>query len=120
MGMPGYIPCNKPATQIIRAKDGVVIAMCDMCADHNTRNRGATLIGPYQSEGYVSPFANDPLPMGDQLAAIGGFLDQLRAREAAAEEERRERERIIQEGIEEERRIGAEAIKRLDETLDDF
>jgi hypothetical protein len=45
-----YIPCNKPATKIIRPrKDGGEpdLRMCAMCADHSLRNRGMILIGPY-------------------------------------------------------------------------
>ncbi len=45
-----YIPCNKPATKIIRPrKDGGEpdLRMCDFCADHSLRNRGMILVGPY-------------------------------------------------------------------------
>lgn len=43
-----YIPCNQPATKIVMAKNNEgPYRMCDMCADHNIRNRGATLVGPY-------------------------------------------------------------------------
>jgi len=44
-----YIPCNQPATRMImhtQHNEGPY-RMCQMCADHNTRNRGATDIGPY-------------------------------------------------------------------------
>lgn len=36
-----YIPCNEPATHRILQPDGNVLRMCDLCADHNVRNRGA-------------------------------------------------------------------------------
>lgn len=44
-----YIPCNQPAVSMVGwplRREGPY-RMCAMCADHNTRNRGATLIGPY-------------------------------------------------------------------------
>ena len=40
---PGvYLPCNKPATTLVRWKNEGPYRMCDMCADHNIKNRGAT------------------------------------------------------------------------------
>ncbi len=42
-----YIPCNAPATRLIRNRDGVY-RMCDACANHNVRNRGATDEGPFK------------------------------------------------------------------------
>lgn len=46
-----YIPCNKPATKIIRTNHAGEpdLRMCDFCADHSVRNRGMTLVGPYVS-----------------------------------------------------------------------
>jgi hypothetical protein len=44
-----YIPCNKPAITMVgwpARKEGPY-RMCEMCADHNTRNRGAVILGPY-------------------------------------------------------------------------
>lgn len=32
-----YIPCNAPATKIMRHRNGEEYRMCDPCADHNTR-----------------------------------------------------------------------------------
>lgn len=33
-----YIPCNKPATKVMRSdKDKKDHRMCDMCSDHNLR-----------------------------------------------------------------------------------
>ena len=48
IGMPGYIPCNKPATKMIGwpGREGPY-RMCDGCAHRNTRNRGATDMGPF-------------------------------------------------------------------------
>lgn len=40
MGVPGYIPCGKPATYVVENR-GEVNPMCPACADHNVRNRGA-------------------------------------------------------------------------------
>lgn len=42
-----YIPCNRPAVSIVEHRDGRY-RMCEMCADHNVRNRGAKLVGPYR------------------------------------------------------------------------
>lgn len=50
MGMgDGYIPCNKPATKIIRwnRRSDDPVRMCDMCADHNVRNRGGYVVSAY-------------------------------------------------------------------------
>ena len=43
-----YIPCNRPATRMIKTSDTKPYRMCDMCADHNVRNRGAKDLGPYE------------------------------------------------------------------------
>ena len=57
MGMgDAYLPCNKPATKIIRPrKDGSEpdLRMCDACADHSVRNRGMLLLGPYAGPSQV-------------------------------------------------------------------
>lgn len=42
-----YIPCNQPATRMVKTRDPNPYRMCDMCADHNVRNRGAKDIGPF-------------------------------------------------------------------------
>lgn len=47
MGIPFYAPCNEPATKMIgwpRRTEGPY-RMCDACADHNVRNRGAQEMG---------------------------------------------------------------------------
>jgi hypothetical protein len=47
-----YIPCNAPATRMIKNRDPQSpYRMCDMCADHNVRNRGGEDVGPYNAEG---------------------------------------------------------------------
>lgn len=43
-----YIPCNRPATRIVKTRDPSAYRMCEACADHNIRNRGAQLVGAYQ------------------------------------------------------------------------
>jgi len=36
-----FIPCGKPATSLVwHNKDKRAYPMCDMCADHNIKNRG--------------------------------------------------------------------------------
>ena len=39
-----YIPCGAPAVAVIRHKRERDYYMCLGCADHNLRNRGATLV----------------------------------------------------------------------------
>jgi hypothetical protein len=40
-----YIPCGASATSIIwHNKDRKAYAMCDMCADHNVKNRGGIVL----------------------------------------------------------------------------
>jgi hypothetical protein len=43
-----YIPCNRPATRIIKTSDTTPYRMCDMCAEHNVTNRGAIDLGPFE------------------------------------------------------------------------
>jgi hypothetical protein len=43
-----YIPCNLPATRMIKNRDPQSpYRMCDMCAWHNVENRGAEDVGPF-------------------------------------------------------------------------
>ena len=40
-----YLPCNGPASAIVRhPREKRAYFMCDPCADHNVRNRGAVLV----------------------------------------------------------------------------
>lgn len=48
-GMPGYVPCNKPATHTITFPSGETALHCEMCTDHAVRNRGG------KSEPYEIP-----------------------------------------------------------------
>lgn len=43
-----YIPCNRPATRIIKTSDATPYRMCNMCAEHNIKNRGAKDLGPFK------------------------------------------------------------------------
>lgn len=36
-----YIPCGMPAAFMVKNRDPGPYAMCEACADHNVRNRGA-------------------------------------------------------------------------------
>lgn len=45
-----YVPCNQPATRMVKNRDPKEYRMCDACAYHNVRNRGAEDTGPYFSE----------------------------------------------------------------------
>lgn len=43
-----YVPCNKPAeTLVYHKRDDRTYRMCEMCADHNIRNRGGEDRGDY-------------------------------------------------------------------------
>lgn len=43
-----YIPCNAPAAYVVKNRDPTPYRMCAQCADHNVRNRGATIVGPFK------------------------------------------------------------------------
>lgn len=58
-----YIPCNRPAVCMIQMRSEGPYRMCEMCADHNVRNRGGTDVGPYEGE----PMASQA-PTPDDLA----------------------------------------------------
>lgn len=47
-----YIPCNGPAVSMVGwpARGEGPYRMCAKCASHNTRNRGATVTGPFVAE----------------------------------------------------------------------
>jgi hypothetical protein len=52
-----YIPCNRPATRLIKNSDPQSpYRMCDECADHNVRNRGAEDVGPFVYSGKVKRY----------------------------------------------------------------
>jgi len=71
MGAPIYIPCNKPATVIVKTRDATPYRMCEHCADHNVRNRGAKIIGPYQPAS--TRVKLDDLKPGDVITLDSGF-----------------------------------------------
>ena len=52
LGFSAYIPCNKPAVNIVgwKGRDDTPIRMCFACTDHNVRNRGGEIIRPYEAE----------------------------------------------------------------------
>src|SRR6266511_1032943 len=49
------LPCNKPAVKMIGwpTRNEGPYRMCEMCADHSVRNRGATDLGPFEAEQVV-------------------------------------------------------------------
>ena len=51
MRMPFYAPCNKPAINIVgwkhRPNEGPY-RMCEMCTDHNVKNRGAMIVEKFR------------------------------------------------------------------------
>jgi hypothetical protein len=50
-GMDFYAPCNQPAVSIVgwKGRDDKPIRMCAVCAEHNVRNRGGEIVGPYEA-----------------------------------------------------------------------
>ena len=74
-----YIPCNAPAVAIIyHDRDRREYRMCAPCADHNVRNRGGKMVGPYKSA--ASPSQHN-MPPADPLT------DALRERHASLVQE---------------------------------
>lgn len=49
LGLPFYAPCNRPAVNIVgwKGRTETPIRMCEMCTDHNVRNRGGEIVRPY-------------------------------------------------------------------------
>jgi len=45
-----YIPCNRPAVCIVgwKGRSDTPIRMCEMCTDHNVKNRGGEIIRAYE------------------------------------------------------------------------
>lgn len=46
-----YLPCNKPAENIVgwKGRSDKPIRMCAACTDHNVKNRGGQIIRPFQT-----------------------------------------------------------------------
>jgi hypothetical protein len=70
-----YIPCNKPAARMVKNRDTEPYRMCEMCADHNVHNRGATDLGPYAG----------PPPAGKAIMTGGITAEELAAYSADAQ-----------------------------------
>lgn len=64
-----YIPCNRPAASLVKARDPNVYRMCETCADHNVRNRGARLVAPYKE------FMMKEFVFKTKHATLESFLD---------------------------------------------
>lgn len=49
LGVPFYAPCNQPAEFIVgwEGRSDAPIRMCAACADHNVKNRGGAVRGPF-------------------------------------------------------------------------
>lgn len=67
-----FVPCGQPATQSVYHKnDSKTYRMCEMCAGHNVRNRGAVLV-PEDAETLAESRAKNFVavkPQADDLAA---------------------------------------------------
>jgi len=90
-----YIPCNRPATHIVGwiGRSDAPIRMCEMCADHNVKNRGGYVAEAYpqtQNLQSLNPF--DKLT-NDQLLIL--WADKKKAIEVAKEEEMELRKYIV-------------------------
>lgn len=64
-----YIPCNRPAENLVKTRDPNVYRMCDRCSDHNVRNRGARVVAPYQE------FMMKDFVFKTKHATLEAFLD---------------------------------------------
>jgi hypothetical protein len=53
LGLPFYLPCNEPAVSIVGwlGKSEGPYRMCAACTDHNVKNRGAMVLGPFVAGG---------------------------------------------------------------------
>lgn len=81
IGFSAYMPCNKPATQIIGwiGRTDEPIRMCDACADHNIRNRNGQKLRDYYS-GAPTTIPADPrdsLTRDEVLTQWQAAKDQL-------------------------------------------
>ena len=74
-----YIPCNRPATRMVKTKDPDPYRMCDTCADHNVRNRGAEDIGQF------IPTASIPPDFMDKVEKAQSKAEETVAREEKAQ-----------------------------------
>lgn len=57
-----YIPCNKPAVSVVgwKGRNDAPIRMCEMCTDHNVRNRNGVIIRKYSFEvPTINPWFNN-------------------------------------------------------------
>ena len=75
LGLPFYAPCNEPAKFILRWKgrSDPQILVCEMCADHNVKNRGGKIVGPAD----VQPDPAAARMVSDIADAIERFGDDL-------------------------------------------
>jgi hypothetical protein len=68
-----YIPCNRPAKWVVgwTGRSEVPIRMCEMCADHNVKNRGGFIAQPY------IPQNKTALPPDEYLVGTMGHNSQI-------------------------------------------
>src|SRR5258708_5796080 len=93
LGVPGggYIPCNKPAANVIgwKGRPHAPILMCEACTDHNVRNRRGQIVTPPRRPRPTCkaecPRGPRWLPPADAAAPMKPFaLVGMRARAAEA------------------------------------
>lgn len=90
-----YIPCGAPAVFVVKNRDPDPYFMCEMCADHNVRNRGARYVMADETESAFRPEVGEsdvePMepPADAELASVAGLAreqlaaeDEVRAAES--------------------------------------
>lgn len=58
-----YIACGRPAVAVVKGRDADAYLMCEGCADHNVRNRGARYVQEGENVNIYTP--SDRLPLAD-------------------------------------------------------
>jgi len=66
MGLPGYVPCNKPGAYIVSWPSGEKSLQCVDCTDHSVQNRGA------KAEAWDDDIAS--APKAPEPSALGGIV----------------------------------------------
>lgn len=86
MGSPIYVPCNKPATQVIdtgRPTEGPY-RMCDSCAGHSIHNRGMKFLRAYEQPNPREHVGANQPPVEDEAQAL---KSQIEAAKGVAEKD---------------------------------
>jgi len=98
-----YIPCNNPATKVVgwKGRSDSPIRMCEMCADHNVKNRGGYVVEAYTGPtGAAQVWPTNPTPSNpwdamNEDALLLLWNEKKKAIETAKEEEMELRKYIV-------------------------